>query len=166
MKLNNLSYPDSKINFTVRHTLSQFNGTFSKFELDMEGDTDNIESLKANLSVDISSLDAGIPLLNKHLTTEEQFFNMAKYPNATFVSTEIKKKGESKLYVKGNMTIKGITKEIHLDVNYKEDESGVEINFNTELKRSDFGLRTKALLDRFGIISNTAKVFGVFKFLK
>ncbi|ASI13538.1 U73 family octaprenyl pyrophosphate-binding small protease YceI [Candidatus Mancarchaeum acidiphilum] len=166
MELNKLSYPDSKINFTVRHTFSQFNGSFSKFELVMEGNTGDINSLKANLSVDISSLDAGIPMLTKHLITKEEFFNAPKYPNANFVSTKVEKKSEGVLHVKGDMTIKDITKEIHLDVNYKEDESGVVINFNTDLKRSDFGLRTKTFLDRFGIISNTAKVSGVFKFLK
>ena len=165
MKLNGLDYSDSSINFSVKHLFSSFHGNFSEFDLKIDGDTDNLTDLKANLTVDISTINTHIQLLNKHLMEKEQFFNVKKYPKATFISTKIEDKGDNKLVVLGNLTIKDITKEITIDVDYVNKNNSFVINFHTHINREIFHLRSTSILDRTGIlISNRVNIEGSFKF--
>ena len=94
--------------------------------------------------IDTKSVDTGFPVFNEHIQ-DEDFFDTAKYPTATFKSTKVVFDGDKPVSIEGNLTIKGITKPVTLTVTsflamphpmVKKDAIGA--NAYTVVKRSDF----------------------------
>lgn len=101
----------------------------------------------ATLSIDIPlvNLHTGIAKLDTHLASAD-FFDVAKFPTAKFVSTSVKIDGED-AEITGNLTIKGITKPVVIEAEFKGAGTGpmskkATIGFagHTMIKRSEFGL--------------------------
>lgn len=110
---------------------------------------DENEPAMASIRVTIptASLSTGVPDLDEHLKSED-FFDVAKFPTATFVSTRVEKgMGMNQFKVTGNLTIRKITKPVTLDVtllkigkNVRTEVATVGFDAKGTLKRSDFGL--------------------------
>ena len=101
---------------------------------------------KVNIVIHTSDVVTGIPKLDEHLKGAD-FFNVAKFPKATFVSDNVNVTGKDTAKVSGTLTVNGIAKPVTLDV--KLNKSGVSpitqkqtLGFtgSTILKRSDFGI--------------------------
>ena len=97
------------------------------------------------VSLPINSVATGVPKFNEHLMSGD-FFDVEKYPAATFESTSVKVEG-TEAEITGNLTIKGITKEVTLDArligtgaNPMSKKETVGFSAETAIKRSDFGL--------------------------
>ncbi|MDX3908811.1 MAG: YceI family protein [Sphingobium sp.] len=110
-------------------------------------DPKNPTAAKVSITIPIANLRTGIPKLDEHLMKSE-FFDSAKFPTATFVSTAVKVEGTT-ADISGNLTIKGITKPVVLDAAFYGAGKGVpqmggkeNVGFNatTVIKRSDFGM--------------------------
>ncbi|AUW58350.1 hypothetical protein C1T17_09785 [Sphingobium sp. SCG-1] len=110
-------------------------------------DPKNPAAAKVSITVPIANLKTGIPKLDEHLMKPD-FFDSAKFPTATFVSTSVKVEGTT-ADISGNLTIKGITKPVVLDATFYGAGKGVlqmggkeNVGFNatTMIKRSDFGM--------------------------
>ena len=104
----------------------------------------------SNSSVDviipISSVNTNVPALDKEFQ-EDGWFNAAKYPNITFVSTKVETKDKKHFKITGNLTVKGITKPVVLKavlnkqgVHPMTKAEAVGFNATTSFKRSDFGI--------------------------
>lgn len=99
------------------------------------------------VTIPIASLNTGVPDLDEHLKSED-FFEVAKYPTATFVSTRVEKgMGMNHFKVTGNLTIRKVTKPVMLDVtllkigkNARTEVATIGFDAKGTLKRSDFGL--------------------------
>jgi polyisoprenoid-binding protein YceI len=99
------------------------------------------------VSIPIASLNTGVPDLDEHLKSED-FFEVAKYPTATFVSTRVEKgMGMNRFKVTGNLTIRMVTRPVMLDVtllkvgkNARTEVATIGFDARGTLKRSDFGL--------------------------
>jgi len=99
------------------------------------------------VTIPIASLNTGVPELDERLKSED-FFEVAKYPTATFVSTLVEKgAGMNRFKVTGNLTIRKITRPVMLDVTLLKTGKNVRTEVETigfdakgTLKRSDFGL--------------------------
>jgi len=65
-------------------------------------------------TIDVTTVDTGVPMRDADLASS-RFFDVAKFPTATFTSTGVVKNG-SKLTVSGNFTVHGVTKPVVLDV--------------------------------------------------
>lgn len=101
--------------------------------------------------VDIASIDTGIPMRNEHLQGE-MWFNTAKFPQAVFEATSVKRKGGDKYEVVGKLTLKGVTKTLKTEATakyLKESEAtrkamfmGDVVNVKTsfKIKLADFGI--------------------------
>ena len=95
----------------------------------------------------LAQLASGVPDLDEHLKSED-FFDVAKYPEAVFESTKVEKgMGPERLRVTGNLTMHGVTRPLTLDVrilkvgsNARTGVATVGFNATAKLKRSDFGL--------------------------
>jgi len=120
--------------------ISQPTGTLSL-------DPKNPAAAKVSITVPIQNLRTGIPKLDEHLMTPD-FFDSAKFPTATFVSTGVKVDGKS-ADISGNLTIKGVTKPVVLDATFYGAGKGppqmggkenVGFNATALIKRSDFGM--------------------------
>ncbi|HAT1987749.1 TPA: hypothetical protein GJ769_12650 [Legionella pneumophila] len=111
-------------------------------------DKDQPQNSKVEATIDVANFITGIPELDKHLKGK-LFFDVEHYPVATFVSDKVEVTGEKTAKVNGLLTVHGVTKPVTLLVTlYKvgknpiNDRMTVGFSATTELKRSDFGIKT------------------------
>ena len=101
--------------------------------------------------IDITSLDSNHAERDKHLRSD-RFFDSKKYPKATFVSTGWKAKGKDKAILTGKFTLRGVTKNISIDVSQigagKDPWGGYRRGFEgtTTLKLSDYNMKESGKL--------------------
>ena len=88
---------------------------FGNVEGTLVYDAANIGNSSVQVTLPLSGLEAFTPKFNDHLRSAD-FFDAAKFPNATFKSTRVEAAGEGKLKVSGELTIKDITRPVVLDV--------------------------------------------------
>ncbi len=119
---------------------------FGKVDGSITYDAAKVGASKVEVTLPLSGLNSHVGDFDDHLRSDD-FFDAAKYPNITFKSTSVKAAGEGKLTVVGDLTIKGITKPVTLDVIInkvgvqpmaKREAAG--FNATTTIKRSDFGV--------------------------
>ena len=130
---NHFGYSNPSINF------GQVDGT-------LVYDADQVSASSVQVTLPLTGLSALADQFYDHLTSDK-WFDAAKYPTATFKSTKVEAAGEGKLKVTGDLTIKGITKPVVLDVTLnKAGEHPMKkvpaIGFDAAatVKRSDFGV--------------------------
>lgn len=109
-------------------------------------DADKVSASSVQVTLPLTGLSALADEFYDHLTSAD-WFDAAKYPSATFKSTKVEAAGEGKLKVTGDLTVKGVTKPVVLDV--KLNKAGVQplakraaVGFDATatVKRSEFGL--------------------------
>jgi len=131
---------NSKIEFTASQVTGKHNGSFGDFsgQVDYAGSPENS---RVNITIKTDSISADDPKLTNHLKTPD-FFDVAKFPEATFVSTAIKPGGANGAThtITGNLTMHGVTKSITFPatINVTPDAATVESNFS--INRKDFGI--------------------------
>lgn len=155
----------SEINFKVKHLLvSTVTGRFDKFNATIDTNKDDFSDAKIKFEADINSISTKNDQRDGHLKSAD-FFDAENYPKMTFVSKTIKKISDHELQVKGDLTIRGIKKEISLDVIYNgtvsgfggSEVSGFEIR--GKVNRFDYGLQWNALTETGGVVvSNEVKI--------
>ncbi len=101
----------SEINFVADSRLLSAHGFFGKWDADIQLDPQNIETSSVKLTIDASSVDTRVTMRDNHLRSDA-FFDVAKYPNITFKSVGVKKTGDNKLDITGDLTIRNVTKRI------------------------------------------------------
>ena len=105
----------SEVDFAVKHlTISNVNGRLGKIDATIVWDDKDVTKSTVNATIDITGIDTGQSRRDDDLKSDG-FFDVAKFPTATFASTSVTK-GGSGLQVTGNLTIKGVTKSVVLDV--------------------------------------------------
>lgn len=108
-------------------------------------DAENVSASSVEVTLPLSGLNAFVPDFNDHLRSAD-FFEAEKYPQATFKSTKVEAAGKDKLRVTGDLTIRGVTRSVDLDVNLNKagmgsnDQPRIGFDASTTIKRSDFGL--------------------------
>lgn len=149
----------TKVGFEVTHMMiSTVDGKFNDYEatFDYDEKTNTLKNIKAKIKV--QSIDTENEKRDNHLRSDE-FFDAKKYPFIEFNSTEeIKiKLGETKK-IKGKLTIKGITKDIELEVKYigkiKDPWGKERIGFSatSKINRKDFGITWNKALETGGVV--------------
>ncbi len=148
----------TNVSFTAPHLMvskvkgrfEQFNGTF-----DFDEKTEKLNDISVTINTDsISTNEAD---RDKHLRSPD-FFDVTKFPEMTFKSTKVTYEKGKPDKVEGNLTIRGITKKVILDVDYNgavTDPWGnrvVTFEAETKLNRKDFGLNWNKSLDKGGFV--------------
>ena len=105
----------STVGFNIRHFFTKVPGTFTKYTATIKVDRENLEKSTAEATIDIGSVSTGQPKRDTHLQQPE-FFDAAKFPTMTFKSKSWKKIDDKNYDVTGDLTIKGVTKEVVLKV--------------------------------------------------
>jgi len=165
MKTWKIDSVHSEVKFKVKHlVVSTVTGQFKIFDAKIETDEDDFENAKITFEADINSIDTREPQRDTHLKSED-FFDAANYPKLIFVSKSFKKKSGSDYELTGDITIRGITKEIKLDVIYNGTIKGMDGNavagfeISGKLNRMDFGLKWNAITEAGGVVvSNQVKL--------
>ncbi len=108
----------SKVGFSISHlVISEVEGKFNTFSASMKGGKEDFSDAKISFEADVSSIDTDSEKRDGHLQSED-FFYAEKYPKIKFESTAFKKKSAKKYELTGNLTIRGVTKKVTLDVKY------------------------------------------------
>ena len=143
--------------FQVRHLLTKVRGRFTDFEGAIEFNDSTPEQSSVHFTITAKSIDTAEPDRDTHLRSAD-FFDIDTYPQITFVSTRITKRGAETYDVTGNLTMHGVTKEIVLPVAHlgkaKDPWGNERLGFEAEttLNRKDFGLNWNAALETGGFL--------------
>ncbi|WP_339436579.1 MULTISPECIES: YceI family protein [unclassified Pseudomonas] len=137
VEYNDVNRTASQISFTYKQLGQRVYGTFSAFEGTLTFDTQKPEAGHALLKIQLASIDAGSPDANDELQ-RASWFDTATYPVGVYESTGVAVLGDNRYKISGNLTIKGTTRPVDVDVVLKE-QSGIGV-FDGEfiLKRGDF----------------------------
>lgn len=130
----------SEINFVADARLLSAHGFFSKWDADIQLDAQNLEASTVAITIDASSVDTRVTMRDNHLKSDA-FLDVAKYPNITFKSVSVKKTGENKLAITGDLTMRGVTKRIVVPATMVFYEKGAG-RFRGEFKvnRMEYGV--------------------------
>ncbi len=137
----------STVGFSVpiMGNLSKVRGKFKEFTINLTNDEKDTTKSSVNVVIKAASIDTGIEGRDKHLRTAD-FFDVEKFPDITFQSTRIEKKGKQ-FIAHGPLTMHGVTKEIALPftvtgVNENADKTKKNIGYSASLvlNRRDFGI--------------------------
>lgn len=100
------------VQFKISHLgYSWLYGRFNTFSGEFSYDADKLADAKINLTIDTASVDSNHAERDKHLRSAD-FLNVAKYPQARFVSTKVVPKEGNKFDLVGDLTLNGVTKEV------------------------------------------------------
>ena len=134
---------NSKIEFDASKVTGSHHGGFEKFSggIDYSG---QIETSRVTINIETPSITTDTPDLTKHLKTPD-FFDVAKFPTATFTSTEIKpaagggEKGATHT-VTGNLQLHGVTKSITFPAKIAAAPDAITVESSFSINRKDFGI--------------------------
>jgi len=147
----------STIAFGVRHMLGTAKGKFSKFKGTIIVDRDHPEQSSVIVTIDVASIDTGIAKRDEHL--REELFNVAKHAEITFKSRRVKQTGTNTGEIIGDLTMRGVTRAITLNVQLLSGAEGNRWRVTTApLKRSQFGLVFSKSAETVSMISDEVAV--------
>ena len=134
------------IQFKIKHLgFSWLLGRFNTFKGSYSFDAENSANNSIKVNIDVTSIDTNHAERDKHLRSPD-FFDVEKFPTASFVSTSYEAKGDGKGVLKGNLTLRGVTKEVAIDVSQigagKDPWGGYRRGFEgtTTLHLSDYNM--------------------------
>jgi polyisoprenoid-binding protein YceI len=131
---------NSKIEFVGSKVTGSHNGSFGSFtgQVDYAGAP---EKSRVNITIDSNSITTDDPKLTEHLKTPD-FFDVGKFPQSTFVSTEIKPGGErgATHTVTGNLTMHGVTKSVTFPATIAVTTEAATVDSSFSINRKDFGI--------------------------
>jgi polyisoprenoid-binding protein YceI len=148
----------SAVNLTVRHmVISKVRGHFGKWSAKLQLDT--AEQTRSSVEVDIeaASIETGVADRDTHLRSPD-FLDAARYPTLRYRSRRVEAATKDRLRVVGDLTIRDVTREVILDVEYggqgKDPWGNTRVGFtaSTSVSRKDFGLTWNQALETGGVL--------------
>lgn len=153
------------VGFSARHMgLSTVRGSFTRFDGSIELDPGNPASASGRIEIDLASINTGNEQRDGHLVSPD-FFDVERHPTMVFDLKSVSPAGDDAYEVVGDLTIKGITREVRLS--YDHAGEGTDPFGNRKLggslsgviKRSDWGLVWNVPLEGGGwLVSDKIKI--------
>ncbi len=148
----------SAVNLTVRHmVISKVRGHFGKWSAKLALDTTDLSRSSVEVEIDAASIDTGVADRDAHLRSAD-FLDAQKYPTLRYRSRRVEATSKDRLRVVGDLTIRDVTKEVVLDVEYggqgKDPWGNQRAGFSatTSINRKDFGLTWNQALETGGVL--------------
>lgn len=148
----------SRVQFSVRHmVISEVTGLFRNFDLKLYTNNNDFEQADIEFVIEAASLDTGIADRDNHLRSDD-FFGVEKFGNIAFKSRSIKKVDDEKYKLTGDLTIRDVTREIELDVNYGgqvvDPWGNTRAGFKVQgsINRFDYNLKWNNLIETGGAV--------------
>jgi polyisoprenoid-binding protein YceI len=147
----------SEIQFKVKHlVISTVTGSFKSFEGTVTTESEDFDGATVAFSADTTSIDTNQAQRDEHLKSAD-FFETEKYPKISFTGV-LAKKGSDGYTLKGDLTVKDITKPFEFGVEYGgnmtdfygNNKSGFEIS--GKINRKEFGLTWGAVTEAGGVV--------------
>ncbi len=148
----------SRIGFVARHAMvAKVRGSFNKFEGSGYFDAEDPSKSRLELIIEAASIDTRNPDRDAHLRSND-FLDMDNYPEIRFVSTSVERVDASTYRVTGDLTIKGVTKPVTLDVEYTGSavdpfgNTRVGLEGSVTVNRKEWGVNWNAALEAGGVL--------------
>lgn len=147
----------SEVHFKVKHlVISTVTGTFKSFEGSLETSAADFQDASIQFSMDVNSIDTNQEQRDVHLKSAD-FFDAEQFPKISFKSSSFKKDGDDYTLV-GDLTIKNVTKQVKLDVEfggvatdfYGNEKAGFEVS--GKISRKEFGLTWDGITEAGAIV--------------
>jgi len=153
----------STAQFKVKHMMiSNVLGEFTSITGVLERDENDANKSKIRASIDADTINTREPQRDAHLKSAD-FFHVEKHPALTFNSTVISKNADGEPKVSGDLTIRGVTRNVVFDVEgpspAQKDPWGntrIGLSATTRISRKDFGLTWNAALEAGGLLVGDA----------
>jgi polyisoprenoid-binding protein YceI len=148
----------SNIGFWVRHlVVSKVHGNFTRWSGSMNFDETDPASASVDVTIEAGSIDTREPKRDEHLRSAD-FFDVANHPELRFRSTKIEQKSLTEFTLHGDLTIRGTTRPVALQVESlgqaKDPWGNTKAGFSarTTINRKDFGLTWNQALETGGVL--------------
>lgn len=153
----------TEIGFSVRHMMvTDVKGAFDKYTGAITVDDKDPTQSNVSVEIDVASINTKVGKRDDHLRSPD-FFDVKTHPKLTFKSTKVTKGPKANTYkVTGDLTIRGTTKPVTLDVEVSDEwadpkEWGGNIHRGVKatgkINRQDFGLKWQTKLDKGGVVA-------------
>lgn len=148
----------SEIAFSVRHMMfAKVRGHFKNWSAELKYDADAPEKSTLRVEVDTTSIDTHEERRDSHLRSAD-FFDTEKFPHIVFQSKRIEGQGKGRYKVSGDLTIRGVSREVTLEVEEtgrgKDPWGNDRLGFSARgaISRSDWGLTWNQALETGGVL--------------
>ncbi|HEY0475044.1 MAG TPA: YceI family protein [Kribbella sp.] len=148
----------SRMGFVARHAMvAKVRGSFDEFEGTLHIDGEHPENSSGRVTIQAKSIDTRNSQRDDHLRSND-FLAMDEYPEITFVSTSVEPTGDNTFKVTGDLTIRGVTKPVTLDVEFTgsatDPMGNLRIGFEASgvINRKDWGVSWNAALEGGGVL--------------
>jgi polyisoprenoid-binding protein YceI len=163
----------SELQFKVKHMMiSSVTGHFHKFTASVETEGDDLTTAKVHFAADVDSISTNNKQREAHLKSAD-FFDADNHSQITFEGTKMEKHSEEKYKLYGNLTMRGHTHPVTLDVEYGgtiKDPYGLTrcgFTIDGKINRKDYGLTWNALTETGGMmVSDEVKIHSNVEFTK
>lgn len=163
----------SELVFKIRHLMiTNVTGSFQSFSSEVETEGDDFGNAKVVFTGKVDSITTGNDQRDGHLKSAD-FFEVEKYPEFTFKSTSIKKKGGEDFELTGDLTLHGITKSVTFSAEaggvVKDPWGQVKAGFSVsgKVNRKDFGLNWNVVTEAGGVVvSDDVKIQAEVQYVK
>lgn len=163
----------SELTFKVKHLMiSSVKGEFRNFNATIQSSGYDFSKASVTANIQSDSVFTNNDDRDGHLKSPD-FFDSATYKELSFHGTSLNKLDDENYQLKGNLTIKGVSKEVALDVEFggvNKDPWGNEkagFSLSGKINRKDFGLNWNAALEAGGVlVSDDVKINGELQFVK
>jgi polyisoprenoid-binding protein YceI len=163
----------SELGFKIRHLMiTNVSGAFNNFSGEVETIDSDFNSAEINLTAEVASISTNNEQRDGHLRSSD-FFEMEKYPELIFKSTSIVKSGSDNYTLNGELTLKGISNPVKLNVEFTgltKDPWGNEragFVINGRINRSDWGMNFNSALETGGVmLSDEVKISSEIQLVK
>lgn len=148
----------SEIQFKVKHLMiTTVTGSFTNYDLQVETEEDDFQTAKILFTTDLESITTGNTDRDAHLKSPD-FFDAANHPKITFTGTKIQRIDDENYELSGDLSIRGTTKNIKLNVEfggvvidpYNNRKAGFTVN--GKISRKEFGLTWNAVTEAGGVV--------------
>ncbi len=148
----------TRIGFSTRHAMvTKVRGAFNDFEGSIMVNAEAPERSSVKLTIKVASIDTRNADRDQHLRTND-FFDAPQFPEITFVSDRVDQVDEGHFIVSGEVTIRGITREISIPIDFvgveRDPMGNLRAGFegSRRINRQDFGLKWNTNLDSGGVL--------------
>jgi polyisoprenoid-binding protein YceI len=132
-----VDYARSQITFVSKQMNVPVQGSFKKFTAHIDFDPKKLAAAKAQIDVDLASIDTGSPDADAEVS-KKGWFNTSAFPTAKFVSSAVSQSGPDKYEVRGKLSIKGIGQDVVAPFTLKRAGDAVTYEGRFNLKRLQF----------------------------
>jgi polyisoprenoid-binding protein YceI len=155
----------SSAGFSVKHLMvSTVRGTLGPVKGTIEYDGRSVESIKADVTIDVSGINTGNESRDKDLKAADGLFEVRKYPTVTFKSKRVVAASGGTFKLVGDLTIHGVTKEVTLDVEGPSAaiKQGPMLRAGASatvtINRKDFGISYNSMVEAVPMVSDDVKI--------